>query len=109
MAKILGLKKLETWGERSSFRYTGSVKEGTGIFYGSKFKIRITANMYEDLLKKFKGRTVDCGTSRTSPPLGSLGEWLKENVSKTAIASYVGAILVNEGYAKKRKSQIEFH
>ena len=51
---------------------------------------------------------MDCGTSRTDPQLGSLGEWLKEKVSKTATASYVGAILVNEGYAKKRGSRIEF-
>lgn len=33
---------------------------------------------------------------------------MMENVTKTAIASYVGAILVHEGYAVKRGSNIQF-
>jgi hypothetical protein len=44
---------------------------------------------------------VDIGTSRTDPPRGSVGEWLQLNVSKRAIASYVGPILIAEGYAEK--------
>jgi len=47
-------------------------------------------------------------TSRTDPPRGSLGEWLMSNITKTAIASYVGAILTHEGYAEKRGSYIKF-
>jgi hypothetical protein len=30
-----------------------------------------------------------------------MGDWLQQNVSRTAIASYVGAILIDEGYATK--------
>lgn len=100
---------LETWGGRSSFRYNGSVKEGTLIFYGAKpFKYLVTANDYEDMLEHFGGQTVSCGTSRTEPPRGSLGEWLQKNVCKTALASYVGSILVQEGYTKKGGDLIEF-
>ena len=41
---------------------------------------------------------------------GSVGEWLQNNVTKTAIASYVGAILIHEGYAVKGKgAEIEFY
>ena len=41
------------------------------------------------------------GTSRTDPPRNSVGEWLQLNVTRTALASYVGPILITEGYAEK--------
>jgi hypothetical protein len=41
------------------------------------------------------------GTSRDNPPTGSVGAWLQENVTKTAIASYVGPILLSEGLASR--------
>jgi hypothetical protein len=53
------------------------------------------------LLGHFGGCTVDIGTSRDNPTEGSVGEWLQTHVCKTAIASYVGAILVEEGYARR--------
>jgi len=102
------LKTLKTWDGRSTFSFRGTVKEGNRIFYGSSRATTVTSVDYANLLKHFSGRIVDCGTSRTNPQLGSLGEWLQENVTKTAIASYVGAILVSEGYARKLKSKIEF-
>jgi hypothetical protein len=106
--KVGELKKLNTWGNRSSFEYKGSVKEGTIIFYGSGHSKFLKAAIYKKMLRHFVGRIVYCGTSRTDPQKGSLGEWLKANVSKTALASYVGAILVREGYAVKRGNRIEF-
>lgn len=100
---------LKTWGGRSRFSYIGSVNEGTLILYGAKpFKYLVTANDYEDMLGHFSGRTVSCGTSRTHLPQGSLGEWLQNNVCKTALASYIGSILVKERYAKKKSDLIEF-
>ena len=84
------------------------MKEGTIIFYGSGYSKFLTAAIYEKMLRHFIGRIVDCGTSRTNPQKGSLGEWLTENVSKTALASYVGAILVREGYSVKRGRRMEF-
>ncbi|RII32966.1 hypothetical protein D2A34_19205 [Clostridium chromiireducens] len=52
-------------------------------------------------MKFFSGITTNIGTSRTDPPDKSVGEWLINNVSKVATASYVGAILIYEGYAEK--------
>jgi hypothetical protein len=101
------MRKLATWAARSSFEYAGSMKAGTTIKYGKGFTIRVSAADYSRLLNFFSGSTVEIGTSRTSPPAGSLGRWLKNNVTKTAIASYVGPILINEGYAEKvGRSQI---
>ena len=101
-------KTLKTWDRRSRFRYKGSVKEGTLILYGNGFSKEISAPIYERMLTYFKKRTVYCGTSQDNPQTDTLGMWLEENVSKAAIASYVGAILVSEGYAKKRCNEIEF-
>ncbi len=95
------MKELKTWGGKSSFKYSGSVKEGTKIFFGSGHTVNISAEKYLQLLNHFSGRTVKIGTSRTTRCGDSVGQWLVENVTKTAIASYIGAILIEEGYAEK--------
>jgi len=61
----------------------------------------VTAEAYISLRHHFIGRIVNIGTSRTEPPEGSLGKWLKANVTQAAIACYVGPILVVEEYAKR--------
>ena len=101
-------KKLLTWAEQSTFRYESSVVTGTLIMYGTGRSSKVTASEYDRMLKHFKGKTVYCGTSRDSPQRGSLGEWLQENIEKRTIASYVGAILMHEEYAKRLGSQIQF-
>ena len=97
------MPKLPTWSRTSSFSYTGSVKHGTKIRYGKDraFSVTVTALQYTTLLNYFRRRTVEIGTSRTQPPRGSLGEWLQANVTRTAIASYVGPILIAEGFAAR--------
>ena len=92
---------LTTWGERSQFSYLGSVTQGTAITYGKGFSVTVSAGEYHALLTHFQGQTVDIGTSHDNPPHGSVGEWLRMHVTKTGIASYIGAILVSEGYARK--------
>ncbi len=100
---------LPTWTGRSRFSYSGSVTEGTTITYGSGFSLTISQTQYNALLNHFRSQTVDIGTSRDNPPHGSVGEWLHSNVTKTAIASYVGPILINEGYAEMvGRSRIHF-
>ena len=94
-------KKIPTWSGKSSFSYSGSILQGTEIAYGNNQKAYVSAEQYAGLLRKFKGQAVNVGTSRTVPPAGSVGEWLMENVTRTAIASYVGPILLEEGYAEK--------
>ena len=104
-------KTLRTWAGRSSFVYDGSVANGTEIRYGRNYRwrLRISHEQYKALLRRFKNHTVDIGTSRTNPPNGSLGEWLQNNVTKTATASYVGSILVHEGYAKRMPKLSKIH
>lgn len=102
------MPKLPTWGERSSFSYRGSVKSGTQITFGRGWKTFVSARDYERLLQHFKGKRVRCGTTRTEPPRGSLGEWILENVTNNNIACYVGAILVHENFAVKLGPDILF-
>ena len=101
---------LPTWAGPSSFSYSGTVATGTEILYGGGFKASITAEQYSQLLSHFNKREVSIGTSRTTPPSGSVGQWLKQNVTLTAIASYVGPILLHERYAKvgARPDKIRF-
>lgn len=95
------MKTLETWAGRSKISYTGSVERGTKIFYGKGRSITVPGTKYKALLKHFAGYTISLGTSRDIRPPGSLGEWLGANVTKIAIASYIGSILFKEGYAKR--------
>ncbi len=74
------MQTLKTWKEKSTFGYTGSVKEGTEIAYGRKpYPKSISATQYAKLLNHFRSHTVDIGTSRTDPPRNSVGEWLQLN------------------------------
>lgn len=96
------MKTLPTWGNKSKFQYEGSVIDGTAIYYGTNnYPIRISSEKYSQLLNHFRGKSVNIGTPRVNPPKGSVGEWLQESVTGTATASYVGAILIHEGYATK--------
>jgi len=104
--------QLPTWDGRSQFKYHGSANNGTNIYYGKGFNYRvsITAEIYRKMLRAFKGCEVPCGTNREvdKRPKESLGYWLGQNVTKTAIASYVAQILIHEGYATKRERIISF-
>jgi hypothetical protein len=93
-------KVSQTWAGKTQFNYSGSVSEGTTIpLYGYQ-RVIISASDYESLLDRFRGCIVDLGTS-FNPPGGSIGEWLRSNVTKTKIASQVGSILIAEGYAER--------
>ncbi len=100
-AAIVSLQEHRTWGGRSTFRYLGSVQQGVVIYYGERGEILIKPSVFASMLNEFAGRLVKVNTSRTDNIAGSLGSWLKENVTKTAIASYVAPILVEEGLATR--------
>ncbi|WP_052444510.1 hypothetical protein [Flammeovirga sp. OC4] len=104
------IKKLSTWGNRSAFEYTGSVHKGTTIYMGENLssKLEINKETYRQLLSEFEGMTVPIGTSRTTPTVGSLGEWIQQTTNKVGTTSFVGAILVAEGFAEKEGSEIRF-
>ena len=92
---------MKTWRGRSEFSYTGTVNAGVEIAFGNNRKIYVSAEKFGLLLEHFAGRTVELGTSRTKPQVESIGMWLQAKVTKTAIASYIGPILVREGYAQR--------
>jgi hypothetical protein len=86
------------------------VPTGTEIRYGKASKASVSRQQYSALLGHFGKGEFPIGTSRADPPKGSVGEWLQMNVNPAAIASYVGAILLKEGYAEvgKRPDLIRF-
>jgi hypothetical protein len=112
MEVISNMPSLNTWAGRSTFRYNGSVENRTTIEYGqgNRYRIHVTRAKYNALINHFHGQTVQAGTSRTNPPLSSVGEWLQENVTQTAISSYVCPILIAERYAERvGNTEIRFY
>ncbi|MCL4552490.1 MAG: hypothetical protein M1305_02895, partial [Candidatus Marsarchaeota archaeon] len=101
MAK--GRITLPTWAGRKQFQYEGSVREGTTIYFGSnsRYACTVTASEYAGMLAMFNGQEVSIGTSRTDPPNGSLGKWLTEEYKLYAMTSYIGPILIREGFAER--------
>lgn len=95
---------LPTLGGRSSFDYTGSIKEGTTLWYGKHKRNRawVSAEEWAALMQHFNGRTVLVGNGRRHRPKHSLGLWLQEHVSRAVIAAYLAQIIITEGYGEKR-------
>ena len=103
--------RLQTWAGQSEFEYEGDpLVSGTSIYYGKDFQYsaKVSAEQYRNLLENFAGNSVPAGTSRDNPPANSMGRWLQQNVTKTALASYVGPILVKHKHAEKRGTKIKF-
>jgi hypothetical protein len=106
--------KLNTWANKSDFEFTYEGEDiltgMTIIHYGKnkRYKQKITADQYHNIIERFRGQTLPIGTSKTDPPRNSLGFWLNQTITRTAIASYVGPILVHFGYAEKRGAEIIF-
>jgi hypothetical protein len=94
---------LRTWGGRAPFQYEGSVRQGTKIYCGRDFRsvVRVTATQYSDMLRRFAGQEVSIGSNRTDPPDGSLGKWFRETYNQYSMTSYIGAILIAEGWAER--------
>jgi len=102
--------ELITWSGGSKFRYTGTMISGVKILYGSNFKytFTLTSNELDRLLDHFIGSKVRLNTSRTAAIPGSVGDWIKSNITKTAITPYLGPIIIFEGYARKVNADIIF-
>ena len=54
------------------------------------------------MIRAFKGKEekVPLGPTRGTPRAGSVEAWVRLNLTKVAIASYLGPILVHEGWAQ---------
>lgn len=92
-----------TWHERSTFDYDGSVQTGTTIQYGGGQRNSqiVTADQWAALRAEFRNRDVKLGASRDAPQPGSIGEWWQETYDTPALMSYMGRILLVEGYAER--------
>jgi len=90
---------LETGARGARFSYEKTADGDLCIEFGRGHRMTVPAEDYQRLIRHFRGRHVQLGTSRDNPPRRSAGEWLQQNVTKTAIASYIGPILVYEGHA----------
>lgn len=92
----------ETLGQGAEFFYAGTPETGTDLKFGSGQKAYVSAPEYSALRAHFRGMRVVIGASRTRPPIGSLGAWLKDNLAGgPAIASYVAPILIEAGWATR--------
>jgi hypothetical protein len=92
---------LKTITKSKSFKYDGSVNKGTTIYFGEGNKVYVSNDKWTSLIKTFNSKTIRIGSSRTDPQKGSLGDWLMNNVTKQAIASYIAPILIHEEFAKQ--------
>ena len=105
----ISFKKLPTWGNRAEFFYEGSIANGVLIQFGQeKTMAELSGQQLELLLNNFRGRTVPIGTSHDAPTKGSVGAWMVEHLGKSGLATYLGAILISERYARKSGSEIVF-
>jgi hypothetical protein len=94
---------LQSWSGRKSFRYEFSRSTlDVQIFCGKKFsrKYRVDGACLRAVLLKFSGKDSPAGTNRTQPPPDSIGDWLRVHCKRGGIMSYLGPILIEEGYAK---------
>ena len=90
---------LKTRARGAQFSYEKTDDGDVHIEYGRDRKATVSAEDWRRLIRHSSGCQAQLGTSRDRPPAGSVGEWLQQNVTKIAIASYIGPILVHEGHA----------
>lgn len=90
---------LKTKARGVPFSYEKTAHSDVRIEFGHGRKAAVPAADWRRLIQQFRGRLAQLGTSRDRPPPSSVGEWLQQNVTPVAIASYVGPILVHEGCA----------
>lgn len=80
------------------FTYRGNIGEGIILeFESGHFEIR--ANVIASVVNHFRGRTVRGGFSMTSPPPGSVGEFLQQQGHGLTPrhATFLCAVLQHEG------------
>lgn len=93
---------MPTWDSRSEFKYAeigGEIQFFCGTGFSHKYTIEFQE--YTMALVQFSGQEVKIGTSRTEPPEGSIGAWLKTNFRKSGIMSYLGPFLIKKGLAER--------
>ena len=91
-----------TFAGRATFRYSGTVEQGVRIWVGAgRYGLRFRGGDFQAMLKKFRGSEVPVGLSFDRPEKGSVGAWVKENVTQMGLTCYIAGILIAEGYAQR--------
>jgi len=97
-------KVLHTWSGKQSFRYEFDRSTlDVRIFCGQEFSrtYQVEGQAVRAALLEFSGGETPAGTNRTHPPHASIGDWFRVNCKRGGIMSYLGPILIEEGYAKR--------
>lgn len=92
--------EMKTLVKNKPFKYKKTSNGDIEISFGkdASTKVKLSKEQYMNLIETFKGHTVLIGSSRTNPPKDSLGEWLINNITKQAIASYIVPILIEKDH-----------
>ena len=102
-------KEVPTCGGKSTFRYHGSVAEGTDIIWRDKTNKggfskpeNFSGENYWKLLQHFAGKDVRIG-SFMDPEERTLEYWLgyELNPAQWGLGTYICAILIHENYAER--------
>lgn len=113
---------IATLTKETPFSYSGSVESGTTIKFGfNNSAIQVPAEVYNELLNRFEGLTVEAQTTheikQKCTENVSIGCWLyvDENgphLSGQVVTSYICAILVHEKFCEHipqgRKIMLKF-
>lgn len=102
---------IHTLSDGAAFQYEGSLANGLHFWVGAaKAHDFVSAELLERLVGHFRAQTgpVAVGASRNKPPAGSLGAWLIEHRGGRQLASYVAAVLVEQGHAVLAGKQLVF-
>jgi hypothetical protein len=96
-------QELPTWPGKKRLRYTGSILTGVTVQCGTGFAHAYSLNEFQlkEVLTRFSGREVKVGTHRTNPPDGSIGDWIRIQHKLGGFMSYLGPILIEEGFAQR--------
>lgn len=102
---------IHTLSSGTPFQYEGSLAKGFHFWIGAnETHDFVAAELLERLFGHFRAQTepVAVGASRDNPPAGSLGAWLIEHRPGRQLASYVAAVLVEEGHAVMAGDRLVF-
>ncbi|WP_409271506.1 hypothetical protein V1499_18525 [Neobacillus sp. SCS-31] len=113
MEPVADAVELFTVSKGKSFKYKGSVEEGTMIYFGHNNYEFIDRELYKELLHTFSGKRVLIGEpTLKNPTAESMGTWLKSKVKARAMYSYIAPVLIKEEYAflpdDETRNEIQF-
>jgi hypothetical protein len=96
--------RLPTFGGRTTFSAELYSNGDIRLRYGAHGTKLVEREVFEKISDQFEGTAIHL-TSQSGP---SLNAWLLEHFSRTRLASYVGAVLIQQGYAVREGDMLRF-